>query len=382
MKRAVALALLFAASPAGAVEPGAIAHGTTAADGDRSVNAELRVGAGIDTNVKHDPGATVQSSLLRLDGSLDADLTHNLKLGFVGWFDQRLGPDSPLLGPNQTIYDLNETSLQLIVMYRRPLTERLSLQIGSFSEFHRELTNWVEGKILTTGAQLLNDVAEHTTVGIEAALGPFDLDVGGAGHAKYVWGTDTYGSYGVDGHVSLRYLPIPKLALRLRYQFLFQDLVGFELRDLVGNPTNMDRNLLVYTNELDFTIRGRPVPFLDLFLRYEFADIVDNDVGYLSGQEHRVLGGLRFDDERRWVVDFAGRMVARNYPYRIVTGTIDNQQGVIEIELLADAELWLVRYFGIFARYQFNLESANPFGLIYTQHMALLGVGGRVAKSW
>ena len=342
----------------------------TAEQGERSGNLEVRAGAGIDSNVLHDPQASQLGALLRVDLSGEIEPKKDLRLSLVAWFDEHLPQ-----------YTLNEVSVQPLVLWRRPLARHLAVRLGSFSEVHRELATFVVGTVLTHGAILLNDVAEHLAVGLEIPLGKFDIEVGPEGHAKYVFGTDSYGVYGVDGSVALRWVPLRAFAVRARYLFLYQDVKGLDLLNLKGVPTGVNRDLTLYTQQADLSVRGRPLPTLDLFLRYEYAHVTDNYLGYLTGNENRLVGGVRWDEDRHWVIDLVGRLVERDYPLRIPSN-IDNQSSDLELEVLLDAEYWLHKHWGLFARYQFNGEVARPFGTIFLQHIAVAGVATRVGGSW
>ncbi len=343
---------------------------STVEQGERTGTSEVRAGGGIDSNVLHDPQATAQGALLRVDMTGEVEPTRDLRLSLTGWFDEHLPQ-----------YDLNEASVQPLVLYRRLLLPHLALRIGSASEYHRELMTWVEGTILTHGAVLLSDAAEHLAIGLEIPLGRFDVEIGTQGHAKYVWGTDVYGVYGADGSVALRWTPFHGFAARVRYLFLYEDVNGLQLLNLGGQESGVHRDLTLLTHQLDVTLRARPLATLDLMLRYEFDSITDNFVGYLTGTEQRVTTGLRWDDERRWVIDFSGRLVARDYPLRILP-TVDNQVSDLEVELILDGEAWLSRHVGLFARYVFAGEVANPFGTIYLQHVAVVGVATRAGVTW
>jgi hypothetical protein len=341
----------------------------TSDPGERSFDFKGWLGLGVDSNVLHDPQSSAQAALLRLALESEVEPRKDLRLNLSGWFEEHL--------PH---YDLNEAYVQLLVMFRRRLTPRWGVRVGSYTEYHRELTTYVAGTILTHGSTLLNEVAEHATGALQARFGRFDLEVGPGGHAKWVGGTANYGVFGVDGSAALRWVPLAGLALRLRYLVLFEDVRGLALYDLAGDVTPAKLDLQLLTNQVDFQVRGRLRETVDLFLRYELAFIDDNFVGYLRSLEHRLIAGVRWEPERRWVIDCSGWLVQRGYPLRAPSA--ENQNRDLELELIAEAELWLVKHFGLFARYQFDGEVANPFGLIYLRHAGLLGVVARAGARW
>lgn len=342
----------------------------TVEQGERTATVEVRAGGGADTNVLHDPQASAQGALLRVDVTGEVEPVRDLRVALTGWFDEH--------APQ---FDLNEVSLQPLVLYRRLLLPHLGVKVGSSSEYHRELMTWVEGTILTHGAVLLSDVAEHLALGLEMPVGNFDFEIGSQGHAKYVWGTDTYGVYGVDGNAAIRWTPVHGLALRARYLFLYEDASGLTLLNLSGNDTGVHHDLTLFTQQADLTLRGRPLPTIDLMARYEFARITDNYLGYLTGFEHRVWVGLRWDDGRRFVVDLVGKLISRDYPLR-KNPTVDNQVSDLEVEAIADGEWWAVKNIGLYVRYVFDGEIADPFGTIFLQHQIIAGLAVRGGVSW
>jgi hypothetical protein len=338
------------------------------ADG-RSWSLELRAGPGIDTNVLRDPQATTQAALVRVEVESELSPARDLQLTFSGWFEQHL--------PH---YEVNETSLELFLVYRRPIIGRLSIVLGSLSLYHRELTNFVEGTVLTHGSELLSQAAEHASVGLELRFGRLDLTLGGDGHAKTVSSFESFDVYGVDGTVALRWIPLAALSLRLRYMFLFEDVHGLTLLDVTGQPTGVQSDLWIRTHQVDFMARARPLSWLSFFARYELAFVDDNYLGYLYGNEHRVVTGLRIDPEGRWVVDLSGRMFLRSYPLRVASP--DNQTTDLPFDAVADVELWLHRHWGLFVRYELSGENAAPFGTVFIRHTVVAGVASKAGIEW
>lgn len=364
LPRTLFLTVLFASTPALA------APSLRPADPEEQRwSLQARLGAGVDTNVRHDPEASTQAALARAELDSELQLGRRLQVHLSGWFEEHL-----------PFYELNETDAQLLVLYHRPLGQRWSLRIGSYGEYQRELATYVEGTVLIHGSTLLSTLAEHASLGFGVRLGQLDLAFSGQGHLKAVSGEPSFNVYGIDGSAALRWVPTHYLSLRLRYLFLFENVSGLELRDLDGAPAGLRHDLHVRTHQLDLTMRARPIETLDLFARYELAFIDDNYLGYLYGQEHRVVAGLRFELERRWVVDVAGKMILRNYPLR--RGAIDNQTRDLPFELIADVGLWLSRHVGLFARYELGGEDARPFGQVYVRHSAVAGVAARTAVTW
>jgi len=336
---------------------------------ERTCAVNVRAGAGVDSNVLHDPRADHQTALLRVDLTVDLEPARDLKLSLVGWFDQHL-----------PLYDLNEAAAELLLMFRRPIYKQLYFKLGSFGEYRRELSTFFEGTVYTKGAFLLSDAAEHLSLGLEQRFGVLDIDVGVTGNVKDVRGTQAFDVFGVDGHIAFRLVPNRFVAIRLRYLFLFEDVRGLELFNLQGAPSGVTRDLALLTHQADLSMHVRPIEPLHLFLRYEFAAVDDDFVGYLYGQEHRLVGGLRFESEKRWVVDLSAKMVYRNYPLR--DPAADNQNTDLPFEAIADVELKLHKHWALFVRYQFDGEAANPFGLIYLRHAAIAGVAARARGSW
>jgi hypothetical protein len=329
----------------------------------------MRVGGGFDSNVLHDPQASAQSGMLRVDLDTELEPTPYLQIGLVGWFDQHL-----------PYYLLNETNLELLFLFRRPIARRLAIKVGSLSAYHRELTTFVEGTIYTRGSTLLGELAQHASLGLDILLGAVEIEIGGQGHIKDVSGTVAFDIYGVDANVALRWVPNRFVSLRLRYQFLYEDIDGIELHALDGKALAPKAVVHLYTQQGDLTLRTRPIASLDLYTRYEISYGTDDQTHYLDGLEHRLVGGLRFEPEQRWVVDVIGKLIERDYWFRHPNEF--NQNTDLTIEIIADVELWLHRNWGLFARYQFDAENATPAGTIYVRHSGFAGVAARTRIQW
>ena len=338
-------------------------------ESERSWSLEARLGGGIDTNVLRDPEASAQAALVRVDVDSELQIGHRLLVNFDGWFEEHL-----------PYYDRSEGDAQLLALYRRPLGSRFSLRLGSYGEYQRVLTTYVEGTVLIHGATQLQDLGEHVSVGFGVRLGKFDLELGGQGHLKAITGGESFNVYGIDGELALRWVPTQWMSLRLRYLFLFEDVIGLTLYDLDGVPVGFSHDLHVRTHQLDVTMRFRPIEPLDLFVRYELAAIEDNYVGYLLGQEHRVVAGLRFEPERHWTVDVGAKLVVRNYPLR--HPAIDNQTRDLPFEVRADVIAWLHKSWGLYVRYELTGDHAEPFGLVFLRHTALAGITARTGVKW
>jgi hypothetical protein len=277
-------------------------------------------------------------------------------------------------------FDLDEMSVQLVTLYRLPIRKRWTLRIGAHSAYQRELTNYVEGTLQIHGAVRLSTFGEHAFVGAGLKLGRFDLEAGAQGHLKVVTGAENFNVYGIDASMALRWVPLRQLAFRLRALYLFEVLSGLTLLDLDGMEAGFSHNLNVRTEQVDFTVRGRPLESLDLFARYEFSYLEDNYVGYLLGTEHRLVTGVRYATERYWVFDLLGKLVQRNYPLR--RPNIDNQVSDLGWEATADVECWLHKHVGVFGRYDVSGETASPFGVLFVRHAIIAGVAARMVRAW
>ncbi len=326
---------------------------------------ELRMGSGADSNPLRAPNASSRGGILRIAGKLELETPREIRLRAVGWFEQSLGEDG------------NQGELQVVGAYRRKLRPSLHGKVVSLSALRRDLSVFADGKVLTDGAIALSELSQHLFAGAEYAHRKFDFDGGLQTNVNFSTGSlERYFLFGISAAAGVRYIPTSRLAVRFRYSYELQNVDGLTPRNLAGASVRADPDLEIGVHNLRFSGRYRLTPKVALAAGYDYARITDGYNGYYDGGAHqfRVLGAIA--PIRRWRGELSAEALHRSFPKR--QASLLNQTSDSGINVVAEAERQLRRRLGLFFRYNFEHTWSQPFGLLYSRHVLMVGVSGQV----
>jgi hypothetical protein len=351
--------------------PIALSASAATAQGDAPVEPYVRVrlASGADTNVRRDPAASAGGVLLRVDGEATYEAPRRLRLSASGWFEQ-----------STSDADASEGEIQAQASYRRSLAARLALLSVTHAGFRRDRSVFADGQVLTQGAVALDEVGARTFLGAAVVSGRFDLEGGVQGDLAATSGNlEKYTLAGVALAVALRYVPTAHTSLRLRYRHGRQRVDGLTSRNLAGGPEASTVPLGLAAHDLGAGVRTRWRRGLVLVGAYGHARLADDASGYYDGFEHRFRGQAMYAPAPRWLVEASVDLVQREFPSRQPRPT--NPRSDTSLDGLITIQADLFPALGVTAHYHVEHARADPTGTLYTRHVFLVGVAGRIGTA-
>ena len=336
------------------------------ARGEATWSTHARLAGGLDSNVLRAPKGVESSGLLRVDGG--ARLSgERLELRLDGSHEQTTKDSA-----------LSESELEAAASYDHEVSDRLTFTLAALAAYRRDLTVYSDGTVLAAGGTLRRELGAHVLGVAVVELDPFDLELGARGDLETVSGNEKYDLTGAEFSIGTRWFATPWLTARARYAFTTRSLDGLTARNRAGGNAGIERaiRLSVHTGRLQ--LRAEPSERVALLVRYDHALVADDFTGYFDGTERELRAGGLVHVSPKVDVESTFGYLARTYGDRVAS--VDNQSSDATLGLTTDLELWLFRTVGLFARYQLERASAEPVGVLYTRHVVLAGVTGRLGE--
>jgi hypothetical protein len=330
-----------------------------------------RLGAGADSNVLRDPDASAHGLLLRGDIRGEWEPIADLRLIADGAFE------GDVASTPSFIY---ETVAGLLATYRMTLIGDLALSIGSFSEYAREPSVFLAGRIIASGAALRTELSERLSPILSYAIGPIDLEAGARGELEHVEGLEEFDEVGIEAIGGVRWIVVPRFfSLRARYTYDRQIYRGLAARDLLGDVLPNGNGVRLGIHGVRASARFHPLSELTMSLHLDQEWIGDAAAGFLSGNRQRARAEV-FLEAGPLTSEIAAELALRRYTQRApiretpVNG-LDFTDPMSEATLDAwvDSDIRVTKVFGIYLRYQIQRVSANPPGLIFLRHAVTFG---------
>lgn len=330
-------------------------------------SAQAGVAGGGDTNVRRDPTASTQGALLRVDGRFDLD-TAWLRASAEGWFQQ--GVPEVAVG---------EGELEARVAKRRRVRPGLHLTVASLSLARRDRSVFADGQILSGGAVALDEVGETALAAFQWERGRLDLEAGLQMDLRYGAGSvDRFRLLGGRTFLGARLVPTPAVSVRVQSWYAHQAIDGLTPRNLAGGPVMVSPELGIDVLGAGVSGRWHPAAELALAVAYDYSSISDDFSGYHDGSEHRARVFTEVTPDPRWSLEVSADLAHRTYPWRQVRPS--NQASDSAVAVALEARWRLADRLALVGRYQLEHTWADPFGLVYSRHTVLLGVGGRLGR--
>jgi hypothetical protein len=338
-----------------------------------------RAGIGADSNVLRDPDSGTRGALLRGDLRGEWEPLPDLRILLDGVFEGDLAST-----PN-FIY---ETESGLIVTYRKDLIGGLALSLGSFTEYTREPSVFLAGRVIASGAALRAQFSERFTPMLSYQLGPIDLEAGARGEIENVQGLEAFNELGIEPFAGIRAVVVPRfLALRVRYTFDHQIYSGLPARDLNGDLFLNPQDLRLDIHAIRGTVRFHPISEITAALHFDEEWILDPAAGFMTGNRQRARTELFFEFGPL-ATEVAAELTLRQYTARTPSPDImmDNRdyadptfEGTFDAYI--DTDIWITRFFGVYLRYEIQRYWANPTGLLYFRQLISVGPSLRFDES-
>jgi hypothetical protein len=330
-------------------------------------SAKLSLGAGVDSNIDLFPDGSDAAALLGTGLYAQALVGKNMRVGFLGSFENNPGKDVPAA-----------TESEVFAGYIRDLPRNFQLRVSNLLSYQRERSVFADGTVLLEATTLQTTVANDLTLLGALRAGAFDIEAGalslfevheGKIEESRILGTGAVGA--------LRYTFRDRASLRLRYSYEFSRSKGLSARNLAGGvDSTEDIPLILGVHRIRASTRLRITNGVQIVGRYDRVFATDDFSGFLNSRESVFFAG--------WVAELPRLTFEGDFQYarrfftdRIATPDNPNRDTVITGTARLDFWALISRRLGLFALYKYEKASANPTGLLFERHLVLSGIVGR-----